>query len=139
MSKSLKQFITHVRAFLIRIAVNIVLPTIHRLFIFRLKRKKKINVVFIAMTLSMWRYQKLYELFSANPRYNVTVVLLPFRSYSIEQQAEDLKQLRLYFDAMKVKCKSSFTKFGLQQQILIKHYCIFSKNHRFRFAVTNNS
>ena len=69
----------------------------------RLRRKERINVVFIASTLAMWRYQKIYELMSKCSRFNVSIVLLPFVAYSKEQQCEDVSKLKVYFDSCGVK------------------------------------
>lgn len=65
-----------------------------------LKRKKVINVVFIASTLSMWRYQRIYELLAEHPRFNASIVIIPFASYSQELQQEDIAMLKSYFDAL---------------------------------------
>lgn len=81
---------------------SLVLPFIHKLYIRQLKNKEKINVTFIAMSLSMWRYQRLYELLNRHPRFNVSLVLLPCRAYSLEQQEEDISKLKTYFDSKQI-------------------------------------
>lgn len=74
------------------------LPIYQKIFVYRLKHKKEINVVFFAMSLSMWRYQHLYELLNKNSKFKVTIVILPCLTYSPQQQENDEKELIRYFE-----------------------------------------
>ena len=65
------------------------LPIYHKLLVWRLRHKKVINVVFFAASVSMWRYQYLYELMSKYPRFKTFIVVLPSVSYAKEQQIAD--------------------------------------------------
>ena len=69
----------------------------------QLKKKDVINVVFIASSLSMWRYQNLYDLLSKLSRFKVSVVIIPFNSYSKEQQKIDVTALKNYFDSLGIQ------------------------------------
>lgn len=83
-----------------RIIKNIVLfflPLYQYCLVQRLRRKKQINVVFFAMSLSMWRYQNLYKLLSKHSKFNCTVILVPCMSFTENQQIEDKKKLVTYF------------------------------------------
>lgn len=70
----------------------------HKVQVLWLKRKKKINVVFFAMNLPMWRYQHLYELMTKDIRFNVYIVITPCTTYVKDQQEIDLNGLRNYFN-----------------------------------------
>lgn len=72
------------------------------LFLNRVRKKKKINVVFFASNLSMWRYQHLYELFSMHELFNSFIVLVPFSSYSKEDQAKNMEELKRYFKSKNI-------------------------------------
>lgn len=57
-----------------------------------------VNVVFIAMNVAMWRYQRLWELMQQDKRFNVSIVLSPCIDYDREQSINELEKLRAYFD-----------------------------------------
>lgn len=83
--------------------VIIYLCPIYRWFLVRrLRRKERINVVFFAMSLPMWRHQHLYEKMAIHSRFNPTIVILPSCSYAEEQQTSDVKGLKEYFDSKKI-------------------------------------
>ena len=67
----------------------------------KLKAKEQISVVFMAMTISMWKYQKVYELFKADSRFKTVIVLSPCMGYSKEQQMRDVKNMRTFFNNLK--------------------------------------
>lgn len=75
------------------------LPYYHTIYVQLLRYKRKVNVVFFAMSLPMWRYQHLYELLSKHDKFNVYIVILPCLQYSVEQQQRDVEQLKEYFDS----------------------------------------
>lgn len=87
---SLKILLRHIK-------INIILPIYQKWVVMRLRHKKQINVVFIASSLSMWRYQNLHRLLSKHPRFNASILILPFKSYTEEQQKEDVRALISYF------------------------------------------
>lgn len=68
-----------------------------------LKKKKKVNVIFFAANVAMWKYQNLYELMSKNPRFNAYIVLAPFITYPKSQQDSDMEGLRKLFDGKGIK------------------------------------
>lgn len=73
------------------------------MLVLRLRRKKKISVVFIASSLAMWRYQHIYELLNVHPRFNASIILLPFATYTEDQQKSDIVALKAYFDSLGIK------------------------------------
>lgn len=83
------------------IKVNIALPIYQKGLVWRLRHKKQINIVFIASTLAMWRYQNLYELVSKHSRFKASIIILPCTSYSKEQQKKDMEDLKVYFSQRK--------------------------------------
>lgn len=86
--------------YLIRyIKINALLPIYQKLLTHRLRHKERINVVFIASSLSMWRFQGLYELLSKHTRFNMSVFIMPFKAYSAEQQKADAESLVSYFSS----------------------------------------
>lgn len=62
-------------------------------------KKGKIEVVFFAINLAMWRYQGIYELLSSDKRFSCHIVFTVPNSFSIDQQETDQKQMREYFTA----------------------------------------
>lgn len=67
-----------------------------------LKKKPRINVLFFAMSLPMWRYQNLYKLLSEHPKFNCYVVIVPCKSFTNSHQEEAIKELAAYFTKTKV-------------------------------------
>ncbi len=78
------------------ILYNTAFPLYQRLLVWRLRHKEQINVVFVGMSLPMWRYQNLYEAISKHPRFNTTIVVLPCIAYTEEQQKKDIDELVAY-------------------------------------------
>ena len=70
----------------------------HKIRLRSIRRKGKATVVFFASTLSMWKFDELYSLFANDTRFNVKIILIPFRSYSEEQKRCDMDVLKEYFD-----------------------------------------
>ena len=57
---------------------------------------RPINVVFMALDISLWRYQEIYELMVADPRFNPTIVLSPCTLR--EDPDKDADSLRQFFN-----------------------------------------
>ena len=72
----------------------------------QLKRKvqngEKIKVCFLAMNLGMWRYQRVYELFAADDRYEVVIALCPTVAFEKDEQIRNLQDLRDYFNSREI-------------------------------------
>ena len=83
----------------IKFYLNGIYPSILRHRAKKIGRKDKIEVVFFAMNVAMWRYQGVYELLSQDNRFNCHIVFTVPRTFSDEQKAADLQQMREYFDA----------------------------------------
>ena len=76
--------------------IKYICPIYRWFLVKRLRHKDKINVVFFAMSLPMWKHQYLYERLSKHPRFNPTIVILPSCTYTAEQQDADVKGLKKY-------------------------------------------
>lgn len=75
-----------------------VLPIYQKILVIRFRHKKKINIVFYAMSLAQWRYQHLYDELKKYPKFNLYIVICPAVNFSSQQQLEDIKVLSEYFD-----------------------------------------
>lgn len=91
------------RKILRHIKINLLLPLYQKGMVMRLRHKKQINVTFIAMSLSMWRYQHLYELISKHPRFNTSIIILPCIQWAKEQQDKDRAELLVFFHGKGIK------------------------------------
>lgn len=78
------------------------LPLYQFCYVQYLRRKEKINVVFYAFSLAMWRYQHLYEKMSKHPRFKTTILIIPTIGYSKEQQKKDVETLVKFFTAKNI-------------------------------------
>ena len=68
----------------------------HQRYLEQLRRRGRVNVVFTAIDVTLWRYQHLYELLAADERFNVSIVLTPCTSRL--HADKDVEGLRRYFD-----------------------------------------
>ena len=62
-----------------------------------IRRRGHVRVVFLVSSLPMWRCQPLCDRLAADGRFDVSVALYPFPSYSREQQDACMKELSEYF------------------------------------------
>lgn len=95
------KLVGEIRNFIIKIIIYF-LPLYHKVLVLRLRNKKRINVVFYAMSLSQWRYQHLYEMLLKHPKFNPSIVICPAITYPKLQQFNDTKLLSEYFDARNI-------------------------------------
>ena len=63
----------------------------------RVRKAGKMRIVFLAANLAMWKYQKLYERLSKDPRFTLSVVIIPFDSIQGEQRKRVIAELMDYF------------------------------------------
>lgn len=82
---------------IIKIFLVKLLPLYQWCYVKRLRFKKRINVVFFASSLSMWRYQHLYEVLSKHPRFNVSILIAPAIAFSDTQKKIDIELLKAFF------------------------------------------
>lgn len=61
-----------------------------------IREHRPINVVFMALDISLWRYQEIYELMADDPRFNPTIVLSPCTLR--ENPDKDADGLRQFFN-----------------------------------------
>ena len=66
------------------------------------RQRGEARVVFIAMSVSLWKYQHLVETLRADRRFKVTVVLSPALDFDSQQQTRDVEALRSYFQQKQV-------------------------------------
>ena len=78
---------------------------IHRKRVLEIRQRtsEPVRVVFFAMSVSMWRYQHLYELMCADKRFDAHIVLSPSIDYTHEQQERDVNAMRTFFDECSIK------------------------------------
>ena len=67
-----------------------------------IRGRNRINVVFLAVNLAMWKYQSLYDRFSKDKRFNLTVILAPIYSFSEEQKEQSMRDLARFFDGRNI-------------------------------------
>ena len=90
-----------IRRALRNILYNTIFPLYQKYLVGKLRRKDQINVVFIAMSLSMWRYQDLYDAISRQPRFKASIVIMPNIRFVAEQQKKDIDELIHYLSSKK--------------------------------------
>lgn len=87
------------------IRMNIQAPWLRRRqkrYVIELQRKQQVTVVFFAMSVSMWKYQKLYERLSQHSSFRAFVVLAPSPQFAKEVQKKEVEALRHFFDSKSV-------------------------------------
>ena len=62
----------------------------------RIHKKGKASVVFIISSLSMWRFQELYEKLRQYTRFNLHFALYPFSSFGPAQKISAMEEIRAY-------------------------------------------
>lgn len=75
------------------------LPFYQWLLVLRCRQVKEIRVCFFAMSLSMWRYQGLYDLMSKHHKFNPFIVICPSRELSMDHQKMEVQELLRYFNS----------------------------------------
>lgn len=68
----------------------------------KVRRGEKIKLCFIAFTTSMWRYQRVSEMFKRDERFDVSIVLSPTVTFEKPDQIRDIEGLRRYFQSKKM-------------------------------------
>ncbi len=68
----------------------------HRKCLFQLQKKKKINVAFLLINLSQWKYEKLYFLLKNDKRFNPVVFICPFTLYTEEIRKQEQENAYRY-------------------------------------------
>ena len=101
MTSSFSKLIEQTRILLYRFCITYSIK--RKIHLYKVKKKPRINVVFIVANLSMWRYQHLYDLMSKHKRFKVYIVLVPSIHYAKEQQSKNLDELKSFFDSKKMK------------------------------------
>lgn len=69
----------------------------YRRIVRSIRRKGKINVLFIASSLAMWRFDELYRLMKRDSRMNVGICIRPFAKYRGEEYEKCRDALAQYF------------------------------------------
>lgn len=81
---------------------GLLLPNVHICHsrrIHLIRKRGYANVILFASSLSMWRYQGVYELMKKDKRFHVSILLVPFKDYSPDQGKASINQLRSFFDS----------------------------------------
>ena len=61
--------------------------------ILRIRSTHKANVLFIASSMSMWRLESVYRLLKEDERFQVLIVICPFRTFVAEQKKKSVDEL----------------------------------------------
>lgn len=93
---------------------------IHKKLIDELRGRKTINVIFIVSSLAMWQHQQIYELMAENKYFRPTIIFVPFKVYSEEENLSTLKQLKKYFGERNtpffIYSEMDFSKYSFREQ-----------------------
>ena len=82
----------------IKFYLNAIYPAVLKRRVWRVGKKDKIEVVFFAINVAMWRYQGVYELLARDPNFSCHIVFTVANDKK-EQMRDDLQQLRAFFNA----------------------------------------
>ena len=66
-------------------------------YVRELKGKGSVKLSFIVSALSMWRLQSLYDLLAKDSRFDISILLYPFASYSKAEQEKSISGLKDFF------------------------------------------
>lgn len=80
----------------------------HKFLIYRIKRRKKVNVVFIASSLGMWRYQKIFDALNCDKRFNCSILISPMEAYKREEKENSIIALIEFFNKLNIPFKDGF-------------------------------
>ncbi len=67
-------------------------------YVAKLRKKDHVNVVFLPMSVAMWKYQNVYELLKKDKRFKVYVFLTPATTITKEHRITELQAMRRFFD-----------------------------------------
>lgn len=87
----------------------------------KISNRGSVKVIFFASTLSMWRYQMLYQRLSQDARFECNIVLVPFVTFNENDLDNNFKALKEYFDAHKIKFLDAFHSLKAVEDWII-HY-----------------
>ncbi len=65
----------------------------------KIKHKEKINVAFLLINTSIWKYQHVYFLFKNNTRYNPVVFICPYMFYGDQNMEQEMERAYLSMEA----------------------------------------
>ena len=74
-----------------------------------IKKKDKINVIFLVIQDAVWKYDEVYRLLNKDPKFNVNVVVIPLVRNGEGQMATYYQTLN-YFEAKNYNTIASFDK-----------------------------
>lgn len=63
----------------------------------RLAKKKKVKVVFLALSISFWKYDRVFRLMCMSSRFTPLVVTIPIVGNRREKQIQDMREMYTYF------------------------------------------
>lgn len=65
---------------------------------YRIRSKNSVSIAFIVSELAQWKCQSLYDLLASDNRFRLSILLVPFISYSDKDKNDSLCRLRLFFN-----------------------------------------
>lgn len=72
------------------------------------RKQSQISVLFVVSSLSMWKYEEIFDILSNDNRFNVNVVLYPYKSYTAEEKKNSIDTLLAYFAKKGVSAVNAF-------------------------------
>jgi len=72
---------------------------IYRKIVRRVRRTGHANVIFLASSLGMWRYEEVVKALVQDEQFSVLVVIHPFASFCKEEQEREIGLMTAHFDA----------------------------------------
>lgn len=68
----------------------------------QLRKKGKVNILFIVSVLSMWKGQKLYELLSRDPGFDARIIITPFARYNQQEAMAHIRAIKNFFSKVNI-------------------------------------
>ena len=116
----------------------------HRRILHKIRKEDSVNVFFLISSLPMWRLQSLYDLLVKDSRYNLSIILLPFDTFSTEEQRSCMTELRDYFDIREItyidvsKEEISAKRWKEMNPQIIFYQQMYSTIYHSHFSLVNN-
>lgn len=75
----------------------------HDKLIIDIQKRKNVKVIFFASSLGMWRYQELYNLLNSNKKFQCHIIVIPFTTYTKDDQDNAFDKLSHYFNDLNIE------------------------------------
>lgn len=82
----------------------------HKLFLQKLKDKKKIKVIFLVLFESVWKLDAVFRKMLDDPYFEPIILVIPFTPYGEEKMWEEMTKTYQYFKQKEYPCLLSYCK-----------------------------